>query len=176
MHGEQCSRRASSTGATRAALVSGLLSRRHRLYPRAQRMASRRASSEATADAVQAAIRQGVVRFVTRFATRHRVEGLPIGEAARAAVGDMAQRAIQGLIENSPFAPGAIYPPSPARTPPKNRKRPSPVSSVSRKGPRKPDPDLLRLEKLKRYVAGEGAPPGPDPGPETQPRRRSHGR
>lgn len=139
-------------------------------------MATRRASSEATADAVQAAIRQGVVRFVTRFATRHRVEGLPMGEAARAAVGDMAQRAIQGLIQNSPFAPGAIYVPSPARTSPKTRKRPVAGPSVSQKGPRKADPDLGRLEKLKRYVAGEGTPPGPDPGPESQPRRRSHGK
>lgn len=114
-------------------------------------------------------LRVGVGRFVTRFARRFRVDGLPARAAAEAAARELAQEAIAGFLG----IPGVRYPAR--RTSPKPQdsrggggtRGQKVLPNFVRPSRRKRDPDLERLDDLKRFVSGGGRNPDPKKGKKT---------
>lgn len=118
------------------------------------------AKPSASGSLAQEVIRVGVGQFVTRFARRFRVDGLPAKLAAQVAARELAQEAICGFLgipqpgSKARFRPGG----DPTSTPVK-KIAPRAHSGATAKGSaarRKPDPELERLKRLKRFVDGTG--------------------
>lgn len=102
--------------------------------------------------------------FVVRFAARYAGDGLTLPDAARAAVRDMAGRVIRGVLENAQEALGSDLRRGGAARAHKNRERPGERKGGASGARSRPDPEAVRLKKLKAYVAGAGPDPGPEGG------------
>lgn len=118
----------------------------------------KRASNSDGGALVGEVIRAGVREFVPRFARRHRRDGLTVQAAAAAAAREVVQEVICGFLG----IPGPQYERlsrgggSQSATPAKKIAPRAHSGATARHpaGGRRADPELERLERLKRFVAG----------------------